>query len=485
MKRKQPSRSKRQPSRRERRAAELQKEREAQAQSPPKEVEPREEPERDDESVEAAAVHSDRRLPISLAVNALLLSGIIVFGGLIILQLSLRWRTAAWPTTGDVGLQLLEGASGAALLLASAVAAWFARRLAVSGRAGSCRAAVVVALMCAGVFLGLRVREYRELYARGLWQRSVAAPIYERADTYYVQAVRFRLDDLFRTLDDRRVQKPNEFTDEDAQKLEVVSHLKKNMVEWTEQEVGHWLDDVQSRSDVMKLVAYQVYPLARMQADVETSVQERRRYLDQQRQWFEVMDDYCARKLELLGELSSDSRTNKTSDAEAEPSSSATDGDSPEDELAALDDELASRLAALGLAAWDYAKFVREDTTDIAMAGERSNQVSARLRAIDARAAFLDQWEELFSGDVPNGGLNQQYHWLRLPVCLPGGNAWAGGFFALTGLHALLVVCAMMLSLGALVTRFEPARCARRCRAHWWTAASLVGIAIFLLFYLL
>ena len=44
---------------------------------------------------------------------------------------------------------------------------------------------------------------------------------------------------------------------------------------------------------------------------------------------------------------------------------------------------------------------------------------------------------------LPN--LNDQYHWLKLPFVIPGGNMWASTYFLLTGFHAIHVIVGLIV----------------------------------------
>ena len=256
-------------------------------------------------------------MPVGLTSLVCLIAVVIVFCGLIILLISMRWRTDTWPTAGDVGVVPLIGSVGAGLLVAASVVAWLARKAARSGNRLLANICLLLALAGAICFVLLRSHEYRNFHDLGIWQRSTDGPIHERADLDYVQAVRFRLADLFQELDDRRVNRPSEFSDEDAERLELVTDLQANMVNWTEQEVGHWAEDLQQRRAVMELVAYQIHPLARNQAAVTTSVQNQVRDLERQMQWFSILRDYCEEKSELLGQERKVSKTDTQESAAA------------------------------------------------------------------------------------------------------------------------------------------------------------------------
>ena len=140
----------------------------------------------------------------------------------------------------------------------------------------------------------------------------------------------------------------------------------------------------------------------------------------------------------------------------------------------------------MGLEDWSYAASVIVDTSDLAMAGERLNQVTARLDAMQDRAVFLDDLKVSFLGSPETEGLNRKHPWLRLPICLPSGNAWASGYFALTGLHLVLVGAAALLSLFVILVSFDSAHITRwRHVEWWWHATSLIGVVLLLLFYVI
>ncbi len=82
-------------------------------------------------------------------------------------------------------------------------------------------------------------------------------------------------------------------------------------------------------------------------------------------------------------------------------------------------------------------------------------------------------------------GLNHQYHWLRLPIRIPGGNMWASTYFLLTGFHALHVL------IGLIVFAFLIPMTLNADRAGiventglYWHFVDLVWIFLFPLLYL-
>ena len=71
--------------------------------------------------------------------------------------------------------------------------------------------------------------------------------VFNDADVYYVHAVKERLKQLFANWTTNKPTAPISSRDADRQQLELVTTLQLSMVGWTEQEVGHWLDDTQQR----------------------------------------------------------------------------------------------------------------------------------------------------------------------------------------------------------------------------------------------
>ncbi|NIL97298.1 MAG: hypothetical protein GTO53_06825 [Planctomycetales bacterium] len=82
-------------------------------------------------------------------------------------------------------------------------------------------------------------------------------------------------------------------------------------------------------------------------------------------------------------------------------------------------------------------------------------------------------------------GLNDKYHWLKLPIVIPGGNMWASTYFLLTGFHALhvlvgLIAFAIMLSMQLDIRRAPHIENI----GLYWHFVDLVWIFLFPLLYL-
>ena len=87
--------------------------------------------------------------------------------------------------------------------------------------------------------------------------------------------------------------------------------------------------------------------------------------------------------------------------------------------------------------------------------------------------------------EEPPLGINDEFHWAKLPIVIPGGNMWASTYFLMTGFHAIhvavgLIVFALMLpmNLGAAAAGMI------ENIGLYWHFVDLVWIFLFPLLYL-
>ena len=120
--------------------------------------------------------------------------------------------------------------------------------------------------------------------------------------------------------------------------------------------------------------------------------------------------------------------------------------------------------------------------TLVTEAEDSASQLAQEIGNIAARQALI---EEI---DKAGHGLNRQYAWLQLPVCIPGGTAWSWTYFALTILHSAHLACVLIaVSVIASVPRrwnwggwlnLEPVGQNWHCMVSVW-------VILFVLFYLI
>jgi cytochrome c oxidase subunit 3 len=82
-------------------------------------------------------------------------------------------------------------------------------------------------------------------------------------------------------------------------------------------------------------------------------------------------------------------------------------------------------------------------------------------------------------------GLNDKYHWLKLPMVIPGGNMWANTYFLLTGFHAMHVLVGLIVFAIMLGMRLDRSRAPHiENIGLYWHFVDLVWIFLFPLLYL-
>jgi cytochrome c oxidase subunit III len=86
---------------------------------------------------------------------------------------------------------------------------------------------------------------------------------------------------------------------------------------------------------------------------------------------------------------------------------------------------------------------------------------------------------------VEHEGLNDVFHWLKLPIVIPGGNMWASTYFLLTGFHALHVIIGLIVFGYMLLLTLGPGKAYLIENVGlYWHFVDLVWIFLFPLLYL-
>ncbi|MFP6693613.1 MAG: cytochrome c oxidase subunit 3, partial [Pirellulales bacterium] len=89
------------------------------------------------------------------------------------------------------------------------------------------------------------------------------------------------------------------------------------------------------------------------------------------------------------------------------------------------------------------------------------------------------------AGENHGHGLNDEHHFLRLPMVIPGGNMWASTYFLLTGFHAIHVVVGLIAFAILLTIKFGPHNAIIvENTGLYWHFVDLVWIFLFPLLYL-
>ena len=126
---------------------------------------------------------------------------IMFFAGLIGTYIVLRFGVPAgsWPLPHDVHLIEKVGAFNTFVLILSSVTIVLAMEAAKTNKAKLAKVWFLITFALGGVFLAVKAGEYYSKFSHGIYPQKPRSMLYERANIYYVSAVRTRLSDLTTT----------------------------------------------------------------------------------------------------------------------------------------------------------------------------------------------------------------------------------------------------------------------------------------------
>src|SRR5688572_22481946 len=149
----------------------------------------------------AVTLHYQPALPISrgkLCLWLFLSTEIMFFAGLIATYIVLRFGapSGTWPAPHDVHLAEFWGALNTFVLICSSVTIVLSLEAAKGNQAGLAKFWFTLTFALGCVFLGIKLYEYSGKFAHGIYPRHPRSLLHEKADLYYVAAVRARLDGI-------------------------------------------------------------------------------------------------------------------------------------------------------------------------------------------------------------------------------------------------------------------------------------------------
>ncbi|MEO8498456.1 MAG: hypothetical protein ABI614_25615, partial [Planctomycetota bacterium] len=123
---------------------------------------------------------------------------IMFFAGLIGTYIVLRFGApdGSWPHPHDVHVVEKIGALNTFVLICSSLSIVLALEAARSNKASQARLWFGLTFFLATVFLGVKAYEYNSKFQHGIYPQKPRSLIYEKADIYYVSAVRNQLNDM-------------------------------------------------------------------------------------------------------------------------------------------------------------------------------------------------------------------------------------------------------------------------------------------------
>jgi cytochrome c oxidase subunit III len=443
-------------------------------------------------------------LPLSrgkLCLWLFLSTEIMFFAGLIGTYIVLRFGApGAWPAPHDVHLVEMVGAFNTFVLICSSVTVVLSLEAARANRAGTAKGWFFLTFLLGSLFLGVKAYEYKSKFDHGIYPQKPHSLIYDKADIYYVQAVReklgnhvkrandavaaveqqleplmeneeanrARIDALLATMDQRKAR---------AAELEA---LRTNLVVWNERQAALGLpgattaEDAVYRFAAIEELAYVVYPL---HATDDVIAQWQARW-DHQQGELEAQLGALEQDMQHL-QIDVDAANREIRDLEgaADPESPSLDPvDEDELEEEGADEAVATSPAPTSQERLDA---LNARVIDLEAAREQKNR---EIESVRGRLSILPVLSE-----HAHHGLNESEHYghLGLPVMIPNGNMWASTYFLMTGFHAIHVLVGLIAFVLILPKTLD------RSRAHiientglYWHFVDLVWIFLFPLLYL-
>ncbi len=181
---------------------------------------------------------------------------IMFFAALIGTYIVLRFGATAWPSTHDVHLAEIWGATNTFVLICSSVTIVLALEAAKKNSAQSARGWMLLTLLLGCVFLGIKIYEYSAKFSHGVYPQHPHSQIYEKPDVYYAQAVRMRLNKLKAELENN-----TERTEAQDAQLTLVDDIAQDLVVPAEKAVRDNPDSPEGRVLIFKM-ADAIYPRA-------------------------------------------------------------------------------------------------------------------------------------------------------------------------------------------------------------------------------
>jgi heme/copper-type cytochrome/quinol oxidase subunit 3 len=200
-----------------------------------------------------------------LIVWLFLSTEIMFFAGLIGTYIVLRFGANVWPRPHDVHLSEPIGAFNTFVLICSSVTIVLGLEAARANKAAAAKLWILLTLALGTVFLGVKMYEYNAKFSHGIYPAKPHSLIYEKADIYYVSAVRMRLSEVATELKDS----PDSATPAGKEKLAIANeHLAE--VQKLER-IAAESQDVAERHAAMEKVADMVMPPAHAAFGPESS----------------------------------------------------------------------------------------------------------------------------------------------------------------------------------------------------------------------
>ena len=419
---------------------------------------------------------------------------IMFFAALIGAYIVIRFGAPAgtWPGPHDVHVVEQYGAFNTFVLICSSVTIVFAFESAKKNKAKLARIFLFITFVLGVIFLGVKAIEYKSKFDHGIYPQMPHSLVYDRADVYYLQAVRTRLQDHRASLEAEINEKPGtEKLKQLNSRLAVVNALTLHFIGWTERKVAQGTDPAWRQSQI-EMLAFYVYPLSRNSVAGAYLKKETRLVAEE---LAAVTQEKNAEEQTLLGLKQKVAVLTEQQAALQKSVDEATKafGDDPTEAQTADIKSRTEQLTAVTQSLTQEAAAMTKASLSFLAAENRWKQATGRSLLLNGGAdsplpplhELVEITEQGHHAHVV-GGLNEHLSWLRLPIHIPSGNMWASTYFLLTGFHAIHVIVGL-LAFGLILVgrRLDKAKANLLDNIGlYWHFVDLVWIFLFPLLYL-
>jgi heme/copper-type cytochrome/quinol oxidase subunit 3 len=453
--------------------------------------------------------------------SAYLSALLIVYVGLICLYLTLRfnWFKHHWPKQQDVNVDVRIAAIGTVACIGSSIAIALAVGAARANRLQAARLWLLLTVLLGIGFLLFQASEYRSRWSHNLIPAPFSNCLRDRADLYFLSAVNQRLTQIATAINSDKVRQNQlaerlwNLSDERksdqspwrtelqglqaaesqrSERLVIVNRLLNNESRWTASVVA-LADDPTLQRMAMAALAHDIHPHREFEAthqryrqfeslDLKEKIATARDKLQAAQRSASVnseplkplLTEVAASKSQqqLLSEQLKAHLRKLLADEEIEDATEQIDDPkrfASESQLADVQQRLDESTAKLTAAA-----------TLVTDAEDSATKWSHELTSLAARQTTIAEIDNF------GQGLNRQYEWLRLPVCIPGGTIWTSTYYVLVSLHTIHVLIALITVMLIAARRLDGRILPMLQRASRnWHCMVIVWFTLFVLIYLI
>lgn len=426
-----------------------------------------------------------------------------------------------WPTREDLQLEVPWAAVGTAILIASSLTMEMARR---SSRNRVPRSLLILSLLLGIGFSFVQANEYRQRWLQGLIPPPLSNSLHDRADLFYLSAVQQRLMDAATEINASKVRQ-NQLAErlqglssesqrersrlevelanlqaegaDRSERLAVINRLLQSESQWIAKVVAT-SENFETQRMAIASLAYDIQPhrafasalerfreleskqlsaaLASAKEGMLAAEASAKESSEPIKQLLDAVAKIRSEQQNLESQLKSHLRKLLIEEENEEAVESTPDpsNDPKRQDLERQLAEVRSRFEVENSKLTAAAKTVTDAEDTAAMLSQEIHTISARQRIVEELAT--------------TPGLNRQYPWLHLPICIPKGKAWVWTYFTLTIVHtihlAYSLAAVLLLTVVARDGSNDPFAKTKQI-VHVWHHMVAAWVILFVLIYLI